>query len=67
LISRSPHGRFGGQQRHAAFPSIFDGLAREHSRKPDEFYRIVLEKTPDIDRCDLFSRETRPGFDAWGG
>jgi len=28
------------------FPSIFDGLAREHSRKPDEFYRIVLEKTP---------------------
>jgi len=25
---------FGGRQCHAAFPSIFDGLAREHSRKP---------------------------------
>ena len=57
---------FGGRQTHKAFPSIFDGLAREHSRKPDEFYRMVVERTPDQDRCDLFSRETRPGFDGWG-
>jgi N6-adenosine-specific RNA methylase IME4 len=57
---------FGGRQRHKAFPSIFDGLAREHSRKPDEFYWMVAERTPDQDRCDLFSRETRPGFDGWG-
>jgi len=57
---------FGGRQTHRAFPSIFDGLAREHSRKPDAFYRMVAERTPDQDRCDLFSRETRPGFDGWG-
>jgi N6-adenosine-specific RNA methylase IME4 len=44
------------------FPSIFDGLAREHSRKPDEFYRMIVEHTPGQERCDLFSRETRPGF-----
>jgi len=59
-------GGFGGRQQHAAFPSIFDGLAREHSRKPDEFYRIVVDKTPGQLRCDLFSRETRVGFDGWG-
>jgi len=59
-------GGLGGRQRHAAFPSIFDGVAREHSRKPDEFYKIVVDKTAGADRCDLFSRETRPGFDAWG-
>ena len=53
-------------QKHKAFPSIFDLVAREHSRKPDEFYRMVAERTPDQDRCDLFSRETRPGFDGWG-
>jgi N6-adenosine-specific RNA methylase IME4 len=57
---------FGGRQLHKAFPSIFDGLAREHSRKPDEFYSMLLERTPDQDRCDLFSRETRTGFDGWG-
>jgi hypothetical protein len=55
---------FRGRPNHKAFPSIFDGLAQEHSRKPDEFYQIVLDRTPDQDRCDLFSRETRPGFAA---
>jgi N6-adenosine-specific RNA methylase IME4 len=30
------------------------------------FYRMVAKRTPDQDRCDLFSRETRPGFDGWG-
>ncbi len=59
-------GGLGGRQRHAAFPSIFDGLARAHSRKPDEFYTMVVDKTPGQDRYDLFSRETRDGFDGWG-
>jgi N6-adenosine-specific RNA methylase IME4 len=38
----------------------------EHSRKPDEFYKIIIDKTPGQTRCDLFSRQTRPGFDGWG-
>jgi integrase len=44
-------------QTHKAFPLVFDGFAHEHSRKPDEFCRLVAELTPDQDRCDLFSRE----------
>lgn len=60
-----------GPQTHAAFPSIFDGMcfdgiAREHSRKPDEFYDIVREATPGHTRCSLFTRETRDGFESWG-
>ena len=52
-----------GNPRHKAFPSTFDGVAREHSRKPDEFYDLVLSHTPKaIRRADLFSRQTRPGF-----
>jgi N6-adenosine-specific RNA methylase IME4 len=50
----------GGRQSHNAFPSIFDGLAREHSRKPAEVCMMVVERAPDQDRCDLFGRETRP-------
>lgn len=51
----------------SAFPSIFDGIAREHSRKPDEFYDIAIARTSRaIRRADLFVRETRPGFDGWG-
>lgn len=56
-----------GNPAHGAFPSIFDGIAREHSRKPDEFYELVRSKTKNaIHRLDLFSRETRPGFTGWG-
>lgn len=59
-------GCFGAAQIHDRFPSIFDGIAREHSRKPDEFYRLVIERTLGLDRCSLFTRETRKGFDSWG-
>lgn len=55
-----------GNPHHTAFPSLFDGLAREHSRKPDEFYRLVIKHTSGLRRADLFSRETRAGFDGWG-
>jgi N6-adenosine-specific RNA methylase IME4 len=47
-------------------PSSFDGVAREHSRKPVAFYEIVAKHTPGADRCDRFSRETRDGFAGWG-
>jgi N6-adenosine-specific RNA methylase IME4 len=56
-----------GHPTHKPLPSLFDGIAREHSRKPDEFYDIVAEHTPTaMRRADLFARETRPGFDGWG-
>lgn len=44
----------------------FDGLAREHSRKPDEFYSTVEALTPGARRVDLFARAKRPGWDSWG-
>jgi len=43
----------------------FRGKVREHSRKPDEFYERVLQASP-APRIELFSRETREGFDQWG-
>lgn len=49
-----------------AFPSLFDGVRREHSRKPEEFYDLLRERTQGRKRADLFSRELRPGFDGWG-
>lgn len=56
-----------GNPKHKPFPSLFDGVAREHSRKPDEFYRLTTDCTPGaLRRADLFSRETRDGFEGWG-
>lgn len=38
---------------------------REHSRKPNEFYRRVTQYC-DGPYCELFARECRPGWDVWG-
>jgi N6-adenosine-specific RNA methylase IME4 len=48
-------------------PTLIYGVAREHSRKPDEVY-AAMEKIarPNTFRCDLFARESRPGWQAWG-
>jgi N6-adenosine-specific RNA methylase IME4 len=55
-----------GKPRKITLPSCFDGIAREHSRKPDEFYRMITDRTPDLRRADLFAREKREGWEAWG-
>lgn len=59
-------GCMGKPRKFSAFPSLFDGVAREHSRKPDEFYDLVVKHTSAMRRADLFSRISRPGFDGWG-
>ena len=43
----------------------FFAKAREHSRKPDEFYDLVRKVSPEP-RIDCFSRERREGFDQFG-
>jgi N6-adenosine-specific RNA methylase IME4 len=56
-----------GNPRHEPFPSDFEGVAREHSKKPDEFYNMVAVHTIGQWRCDLFSAGIdRPGYDGWG-
>lgn len=42
------------------------GLIREHSRKPDEVYAKAEQLMPEARRLDLFSRQARPGWTAWG-
>jgi N6-adenosine-specific RNA methylase IME4 len=56
-----------GNPFHAAFPSAFDGLAREHSRKPEEFYQLIDRMAGSLSfRADLFTRTERAGWDGWG-
>jgi N6-adenosine-specific RNA methylase IME4 len=38
---------------------------REHSRKPDSFYKMIQKLTP-VKGLDMFGREKRKGFDVWG-
>lgn len=46
--------------------AVVDGLARQHSRKPDEIYRALEDAAPDARRADIFARQVRPGWAGWG-
>jgi N6-adenosine-specific RNA methylase IME4 len=79
-IARSLHEPYviaklpGAKWKGASFPNLIetfegvsvDGLAREHSRKPDEFYHLVEQAWPEARRVSLFSRQSRPGWTTWG-
>ncbi len=56
----------GNPKQAFAPPTIFDGIAREHSRKPDEFYDLCDRVMPHARRADVFAREQRPGGHAFG-
>lgn len=71
FIARSMHEPIlictKGKPGRLGFPSQFDGLAREHSRKPDEFYALLKARTPGKRRADLFSGgHQHHGFKGWG-
>jgi N6-adenosine-specific RNA methylase IME4 len=46
--------------------SVIMAPRREHSRKPEEAYEAASALAGDVAKADLFSRQTRPGWVAWG-
>ncbi|WP_282076328.1 MT-A70 family methyltransferase [Epibacterium ulvae] len=46
--------------------SVIEGLIREHSRKPDEAFAEAEKLCGNVPRLELFSRQERPGWDAFG-
>ena len=60
-------GRLGRPRAGRAVRSVIMAPAREHSRKPDEAYAAAEALLPGaLRRADLFSREARSGWTAWG-
>jgi N6-adenosine-specific RNA methylase IME4 len=46
--------------------SVLEAPRREHSRKPDGFYNDMDRFAGSVRKVDLFARERRLGWDAWG-
>jgi N6-adenosine-specific RNA methylase IME4 len=61
-------GKVGKPKIHSrSIRSVIMAQRREHSRKPDEAYVAADAMAgPDALKADVFSREVRPGWDAWG-
>lgn len=50
----------------ASVHSVVDSSLREHSRKPDEVAKRIVELCGDIPRVELFARAETEGWDVWG-
>jgi N6-adenosine-specific RNA methylase IME4 len=59
-------GTRGAPKVRRSCRNVIFGLRREHSRKPDEVYCEAEKWMPNVQRADLFSRENRAGWTAWG-
>jgi N6-adenosine-specific RNA methylase IME4 len=49
----------------ASHDTVIEAARREHSRKPEAFYQLV-EATCPGSKCELFGRQERKGWHAWG-
>lgn len=56
----------GSPEHSKGARNLINGLAREHSRKPDEAYRWCELYMPEAKRIEICSRSNRPGWEAWG-
>lgn len=59
-------GTIGAPKTTRSVRSIVEGPVREHSRKPDEAFEAAERLMPEVQRIELFSRQVRPGWAAWG-
>jgi hypothetical protein len=56
-----------GYRRQAmGVEQVLHAPVREHSRKPDEICERIERLVGDVPRIELFAREQRPGWSAWG-
>jgi N6-adenosine-specific RNA methylase IME4 len=56
----------GYKRQSMAIEQVVFAPLREHSRKPDEVVHRIDRLVGDIPRIELFARERRPGWSAWG-
>lgn len=60
-------GKFGSPRTCSrAVRNVIEAPRREHSRKPDQAYAMAETLFGPARRADLFSRESRSGWQAWG-
>jgi N6-adenosine-specific RNA methylase IME4 len=53
-------------EQRGKFKTVFQEHAREHSRKPEYAYKMIESFYPFHKKFDVFSRQTRIGWDQFG-
>jgi len=66
LLYIAPKGDMPPPPTRARLPSVIRSPRRGHSQKPDEAYEYIEAMYPQLPKIELFARNTRPGWEAWG-
>jgi len=64
LIGRK--GKFPTPEQEYRVPSVFQAERGKHSEKPPIVYGLIEQMYPDMRRIELFARDRREGWVAWG-
>lgn len=51
---------------HHTVSQLVETVREEHSKKPDEVRKRIVEFTGDVPRIELFARQAAAGWDCWG-
>jgi N6-adenosine-specific RNA methylase IME4 len=46
--------------------TVFEEKVKKHSQKPEKAYQLIERLYPDLKKIELFARNERDGWDAWG-
>ena len=46
--------------------TVFREQATKHSKKPQIAYEIIERLYPDLNKLEMYARNTRDGWDSWG-
>ena len=52
--------------KRGAFTTVMRESSRRHSQKPECAYQMLEQMFPQTEKLELFARNHRPGWDAWG-
>lgn len=66
LLLVGKRGSFPAPHFGTAPLSVIEAERGAHSEKPAAVYALIESLWPDLDRIELFARETRDGWEAWG-
>lgn len=66
LLGVTPGFKAAAQIKSHAVHQVIESPIQEHSAKPNETRRRIVELLGDVPRIELFARQRVPGWDAWG-
>lgn len=66
LLGVTPGFKPAAQIKSHAVHQVIEFPVEEHSKKPEETRRRIVELLGDVPRIELFARQRSPGWDAWG-